>query len=231
MLEVDDLRGIALFDGLTPDQLAMLSQLLHRRAVPGGTTLMLAEEPGEVAYLILSGTVKVYVDQPDGAEVILELHGPGQLVGEMSLLDDVERSASVVALERCNLLWIDRTAFATCLRTMPALAGNVTRLLSRRLRLADARIQALSTLDLYARVARQLLALADVRGVPAAGGAVLIPLRLTQSDLAALVGASRVRVNEVMVAYKRLGYLTVDGDHRMTILDRAALARRFAPPS
>jgi CRP-like cAMP-binding protein len=230
MLEADDLRGIALFDGLTPDQFAMLSQLLHRRAVPGGATLMLAQEPGEIAYLILSGTVKVYVDQPDGAEVILELLGPGQLVGEMSLLDNVERSASVVTLERCSLLWIDRSAFATCLRTMPALAGNITRLLSRRLRLADARIQALSTLDLYARVARELVALADVRGVPAVGGAVLIPLRLTQSDLAGLVGASRVRVNEVMVAYKRLGYLRVDGDHRMTILDRAALARRFAPP-
>jgi CRP/FNR family cyclic AMP-dependent transcriptional regulator len=159
-------------------------------------------------------------------DVILGIRGRGEIVGEMSLVDRQGRSASVVTLEDCTLLWLDRPSFETCLQTMPPLSTNLVRLLARRLRLANAQIQALAALDLYGRVARQLLSLAEEYGEPSPSGGILIPLRLTQSDLAGLVGASRVRVNEVMVAYKRRKYLSVDASYRITVHNAAALARR-----
>jgi CRP/FNR family cyclic AMP-dependent transcriptional regulator len=229
MAAVDDpdvLGTLPLFQGLAPAQLAHLNELLHRRTVPAGASLMLAEQPGEVAYLILSGTVKIHVEQANGKDVILGIRGRGEIVGEMSLVDRQGRSASVVTLEDCTLLWLDRRSFETCLQTMPVLSINLVRMLACRLRLATAQIQALAALDLYGRVARALLSLAEEYGEPAPDGGTLIPLRLTQSDLAGLVGASRVRVNEVMVAYKRRKYLTVDAQYRITVHNPGALAKR-----
>jgi CRP/FNR family cyclic AMP-dependent transcriptional regulator len=96
-------------------------------------------------------------------------------------------------------------------------------LLARRLRLANAQLQAMATLDVHGRVARQLLALADELGEEVTDGGVRIPLRITQSDLAALVGATRVRVNEVLVGFTRRRHVAVDLHHRITIRDRAEL--------
>ena len=226
MQDSNTLGAMLLFRGLTPEQLSTLSGLLRRRTVPAGATLMLAEDMGEVAYLILSGTVKIALDQADGSEMILALLGPGEIVGEMSLVDRQGRSAGVVTQEACTLLALDRSTFERCLQTMPVLPLNLVRLLARRLRLANAQIEALGTLDIYGRVARQILAFAHEYGEPLGDGALRIPLRLTQSDIAGLVGASRVRVNQVMVAYKRRKYISVDHAYRITVHNVAALAKR-----
>ena len=101
-------------------------------------------------------------------------------------------------------------------------------LMARRLRVANSQLLAMATLDVHGRVARQLLLLADVYGEKLPNGDVRIPLRLTQGDLAGLVGATRVRVNEVLVGYKKRGYLSVDGRYRVTIHDRDALAAHYA---
>jgi len=220
------LEAMPLCADLSAAHLSTLAGLLHRRAVPAGATLMLMEDQGEVAYLIAQGTVKVCAEQADGSEVILALLGAGEVVGELSLLGPRTRSASVVTLEACELLALSRVNFESCLRAMPVLPLNLARLLARRLRLADAQIQALGTLDIAGRVARQLLAFAEEYGEPADGGGVLIPLRLTQGDLAGLVGATRVRVNAAMVAFKRQGSITVDDKSRITVRNRAALERR-----
>lgn len=226
MIDVDMLARLSLCAGLSLEQLTAMAAHLHQRTVPAGTTLMMVEQAGEVAYLIHRGTVKVSVDQLDGTEVILALRGPGELVGEMSLIDQRGRSANVVTLDKCTLLWVDRATFGGWLETMPALTMNLLRLLSRRLRLANARTLALATLDVNGRVARQILAFADEFGEPADGQAVLIPLRLTQGDLAGMVGASRIRVNEAMVAYKRQSLISVDSHHQITVLNPPALARQ-----
>jgi CRP/FNR family cyclic AMP-dependent transcriptional regulator len=220
------LAALPLFRGLPPQHRAALAELLHARSARAGALLISAEQPGEVAYLIQAGTVKVCAARADGSEVIIALRGPGELVGEMSLIDEEVRSADVVALEACRLWWIDRAAMEGCLRTMPELAFNLLRLLSRRLRAATAQIQALATLDVPGRVARQLLTFAEEYGQAEADGAVRIPLRLTQGDLASMVGATRASVNEVVVTFKQLGYLAVDARQHHVVLDRQALARR-----
>jgi CRP/FNR family cyclic AMP-dependent transcriptional regulator len=228
------LRELELFQGLSVDQLSQLNQLLRASSQPAGTHFITAEQPGEVVYVILEGTVKIYVSRADGREVILAFLGPGDTVGEMSLVDSAGRSANVVTTEPSRLLWMDRASFQSCLGRMGPLANNLVRLLSQRLRFANEQIQALCTLDVPGRVARQILALADRYGGPTAGaggvrgagdGEVKIRLRLTQSDLGEVVGASRERVNQAIVEFKQLGYIAVDSDHRIHVRNRQALAR------
>jgi CRP/FNR family transcriptional regulator, cyclic AMP receptor protein len=168
----------------------------------------------------------VHVEQADGRNVILGIYGPGELVGEMSLMDRCECCATVVTLEQSTLCWIDHVAFETCLRTMPILTYNLSRHFSRRLRFASAHIQALATLDIFGRVARQLLAFAQKYGEVTSSGTVLIPLRLTQGDLADIIGASRMRVNRVLCFYKEQQYLSMCTDGRITIHHPEALAQR-----
>lgn len=219
------LGKIHLLQGLSPRELLRLNELLHSRTYPPNTTIIDAEQPGEIAYMILSGTVRIHVEQPDGNDVVLAILGPGEIVGEMSLVDSLNRSASAVTQEESALLWIDRATFHECLRSMPTMAFNLTRILSRRLRIANAQIQSLATMDVYGRVARQLLAFAKEYGQPVTDG-TLIPFRLTQNDVAGMVGASRVRVNQVLVNYKRRRLLSVDRNYRITIHNSEALAQR-----
>lgn len=229
MAAVDDassLVDLPLFHELPLDQLESLNRILHRVTFAAGAGILAAEEPGEAVYVLLEGTVKIFVDRPDGTEIILALLGPGDTLGEMSLVDSVGHSAGVITMERSTALWLDREHFKECMETMPGLNRNLVRQLSARLRLANELIQALSTLDVGGRVARQLLAFAERYGRESLEGRVTIPLRLTQSDLASLVGASRERVNHVVVGLKRQGTISVKRNHHIVIHDREALAER-----
>jgi CRP/FNR family cyclic AMP-dependent transcriptional regulator len=203
--------------------LTRVNDQLGRTKFPAGAMILTASQPGEVTYIILDGTLKVSVLERNGRELILALLGPGEIVGELSMADRAGRSADVTALEPATLVWMDRHGFDQLRREIPALTENLLRLMSRRLRLANGQLQAVATLDVHGRVARQLLVLADTLGEKLPDGAVQIPLRVTQSDLAALVGATRVRVNEVLVGFSRRGFIEVDAKHRITIKDRDEL--------
>lgn len=226
-LRTDDTQSlldqIRMFQGLTPEQLTWTGQRAHRKFFPAGTNIMTAETPGEVVYIILHGTVKIHIEQPDGRDVVLSILGSGDTLGEMSLIDSVGRSASALTLEDSLMLWMDRATFQHMLDNFPPVARNLVRILSARVRLSDQLIQALATLDVYGRVARQLLAFAEKYGVET-GGEVRIPIKLTQGDMAELVGASRKRVNQVMVAFKGQG-LIAEMDGKITVRDREGLAR------
>jgi CRP/FNR family cyclic AMP-dependent transcriptional regulator len=182
--DLDALGRIELFRDLTPDEWRDLGEALHSQTFPAGRTLMAVEQPGEAVYFILSGTVKVHVEQETGADVIISILGPGDSVGEMSLLDQQGRSASVVTIEESELLWMDRATFRRFLMTMPGLAYNLARILSARLRLANEQIQSLAAHEAESRVARHLLAFARRYGEELPDGDVRIPVRLTQSDTA-----------------------------------------------
>ena len=220
------LAEIPLFRGLPIEELERLNGQLYRKRFPSGASIMTAEQPGEAIYILLEGTVKIYVDKADGTEVILALLGAGDTIGEMSLVDSAGHSASVITMEKSIFLWLDRRSFHNCLDTVPGLTRNLVRLLSGRLRLANEQVLALSTLDVTGRVARQILAFAERYGMEDAGGDVGIPLRLTQTDLAGLVGASRERVNHSMVFLKQQKYISVARNHHIVVHDREALAAR-----
>ena len=220
------LGRMTLFEGLRESELSELNELLHRKSFTAGNNVITVAQSSEVIYLLLDGSVKIYVDQIDGSEVILAFLGPGDTFGEMGLVDSAGRSASVLALENCACLAMDRGSFHRCLMNMSRLSYNLVRLLSRRLRLANEQIQALSTLDVRGRVARQFLAFAQTYDPEEGSGDVRIPLRLTQTDVASLVGASRERVNQVIVDFKDSGYLSVDAGHHFTVHDIQALIDR-----
>src|SRR6266540_5420086 len=226
-LKKDDTRNllsdIKLFEGLTPTQLDWVANRTHRRVFPTGTTVLTIEQPGEAVYIILHGTVKIHVEQ-GGRDVILSILGSGDLLGEMSLIDSVGHSASAVTLEDSLMLWTDRVTFEYLLDNFPQVARNLVRILTSRVRLSDQLIHALATLDVYGRVARQLLAFAEKYGREE-GESVMIPVTLTQGDIADLVGASRKRVNQVMVSFKEQGLICVDEEGKIAILDSKGLAR------
>lgn len=220
------LGTMPLFNNLSADELNRLNGVLRTRTFQAGSNMMLADQPGEVVYIIQTGTVKVHVEQADGSDVILAILGPGEVVGEMGPVEELSRSASVLTLEQTSVVWLSRDNFRQCLLAMPAMTYNLVRILSRRLRLADAHIQSLASLDVYGRVARQLLSFAQEYGEKTTDGAILIPIRLTQNDLADLVGASRVRVNQVLGHYKEKQYVSTTPGHRFVIHNTEALLQR-----
>lgn len=221
---VHSLAEVALFQGLTERQLAWVTERLYRRKFPAGALVITADQPGEVIYLVLEGTLKIHVEQPDGADVILAILGSGEVVGEMSLVDSAGRSASVVTLEDSELLWMNKADFRSALERFPQIPLNLIQIFSARLRLANAQIQALASLDVYGRVARQLLAFGERYGQSLDNGATRISVRLTQSEIADLIGASRKRVNQVMVALKSEGLLMAEPDGHLVLLDGERLA-------
>src|SRR5688572_13621396 len=105
------LSGIQLFSELTPAQLDWVARRAHRRTFATGANVMIADQPGEAVYIVLHGTVKIHVQQADGRDVILSILGSGDLLGEMSLIDSVGRSASVTTLEDSLLLWMGKETF------------------------------------------------------------------------------------------------------------------------
>lgn len=229
MSAVDDpnsLQDIFLFEGLPLHQLERLNELLHRKRFPAGASIITVEQPGEAIYILREGTVKIYVDKSDGSEVILALLGAGDTVGEMSLVDSSGHSASVITMEKSTFLWLDKPSFRDCLETMPGLTNNMLKTLSGRLRLANEQVLALSTLDVTGRVARQILAFAERYGKSDGEGGLTIPLRLTQTDLAGLVGASRERVNHAVVFLKQQSYISVKRNYHIVVHDRDALKAR-----
>ncbi|MGC1378353.1 MAG: Crp/Fnr family transcriptional regulator [Anaerolineales bacterium] len=233
MLAMTDIRSedtrnvltlIPLFKGLGETQLAWIAQRAHRRLVPNGTSIITAEQPGEAVYIILAGTVKIHIEQADGRDVVLAIIGAGDTLGEMSLLDSAGHSASAVTLEDSLLLWMDKAAFQQMLADFPPVTLNLVRIMSSRMRLNNELIQALATLDVYGRVARQLLAFAEKYG-ESQGQTTLIPVHLTQGEIADLVGASRKRVNQVMVFFREQEFISLNAAGKIVVLNREALAK------
>ena len=217
------LSDISLFEGLTPAQLDWVAKNAHRRVFAAGTNVMTVEQPGEAVFIILHGTVKIHIEQ-GGRDVILSILGGGDLLGEMSLIDSMGRSASALTLESSLMLWMDRNAFNYLLDNFPPVARNLVKILSARVRLSDQVIQSLATLDVNGRVARQLLAFAERYGREVSDG-VQVRIVLTQGDLADLVGASHKRVNQARVFFKEQGLASTDADGRFIIHNKIELAR------
>jgi CRP/FNR family cyclic AMP-dependent transcriptional regulator len=222
----DALSGITLFRGVPTRELEWLASTLHESRFPAGASVLTAEQPGEAVYVLLRGSVKIHLFTPDGTEAILAVLGPGEVVGEMSLADSLGRSANVSTLEESALLWMDRRTFRSGVESSAVLARNLADVLSRRLRLTNAHLLSLATLDVPGRVASQLLALAREYGEELPEGALRVPIKLTQADLGALVGASRVRVNQALGYLRKRNAISVGTDGRITILDAYALSRQ-----
>jgi CRP-like cAMP-binding protein len=183
---------------------------------------MIAQQPGDVLYFILSGTVKIHVEQEDGSDVFIDILVGGDVIGEMSIVDNATRSATATPIEPTTVLWIDRAPLEEAMNTYPVLARNIARIISSRLRRATDRFQVMATRDSYGRVAHQLSFLVSRYGKKRDDG-FLIPIPLTQGDLADLVGLTRERVNRVIGRFKKEKLLSVDSTNHITVHDLPTL--------
>src|SRR3954470_14113319 len=137
------LKAALMFFIFPDDQLRMLASVVTRKSATRSTTVMAGGGARGSLYIVLSGRLKVMMSDADGKEVILSILGPGEFFGEMGLIDDAPRSASVVAIEACELLSIAKRDFKKCLAENFEMAMAVMRGLVRRLREADRKIGSL----------------------------------------------------------------------------------------
>jgi CRP/FNR family cyclic AMP-dependent transcriptional regulator len=224
-LATPDLSSIALFAGLSPAELTELQRQLRYQEVEPNSLVVDRFDQGEEACILLDGTMKVFIDREEDDDVVLAIVGHGELIGELNLIDHLGRSASVVSLEPCKLLWLDEQTFRDALTRMPRLAENMLGILSRRLRLVNAQLASLAALSIQGRLAHQFLAFAHGYGVADKAGTIKIGVRLSEADLSGLVGATHKEIRQVLAVFQRHGYISVDGQHRFTVHDRAALER------
>jgi CRP/FNR family transcriptional regulator, cyclic AMP receptor protein len=182
-----------------PNQLA--AGLLARstaRNIKAGEMLFLAGDPGDGLYRIDEGLLKVSIGAAGGAERILAILGQGAIVGDLSVIDGLPRSASVTALRDCKLRFISRSDFDSFAQTNPDLYKYLLKVLAARLRDTDTILAAGSFLPLKGRVARALLDLAKAFGKDVGKGRILIHQKISQADVAAIAGVARENVSRIL---------------------------------
>lgn len=200
------LKSVPLFAGFPDEQLRALATLVTRRSAPRSSLIMAAGDATESLYVVISGRLKVMMGDADGKEVILSLIGPGEFFGEMGLIDDSPRSASVIAIEPCELLSLSRRDFKKCMAENFDMTMAVMKGLVRRLREADRKIGSLALLDVYGRVARLLIDMSEN-----VNGQKIVTKRLPKQDIAKMIGASREMVSRVMKDLQMGGYIEMRG--------------------
>src|SRR5918995_6636294 len=200
------LKAVPLFSSFPEDQLRMLTTVVARKSIPRSTTVMAGGDPTDSLYIVLSGRLKVMMSDAEGKEVILSILGPGEIFGEMGLIDDEPRSATVVTIEPCELLSLAKRDFKKSLAENFEMSMAVMRGLVKRLREADRKIGSLALLDVYGRVARLLLDMAEN-----VDGERVVTKRLPKQEIAKMIGASREMVSRVMKDLQTGGYIEMRG--------------------
>ncbi len=213
------LRALPIFETLDDDCLQPLTHVAMLRPIPRHTVVLHAGDRTDNIYFVLSGALKVQVSDEEGREVILSMLGPGELFGEMGVLDDHPRSATVLAVEPSEVVVIGKDDFKRCLVENPDVSLFIMRNLVKRLRLADRNIESLALLDVYGRVARLLLESADL-----VEGRKVVTHKLTKQDIAKMIGASREMVSRVMRDLTAQG-LIQEHEGQLILVDLAAFRR------
>ncbi len=201
------LRNVPLFSGLDELELDKLSKVAGRRRVLRGGMIVRAGDMTDSLYILLSGRAKVTNSDQEGREIILAWLGPGEFFGEMGLIDSSPRSASVVAVEPCELLNIGRDVFHRCMQDNFQVALKLMQILVLRLRNADRKIESLALLDVYGRVAHLLLDLSVDED-----GKRVVKKKMSKQNMAKMIGASREMVSKVMRDLELSGYIVCEGD-------------------
>jgi CRP/FNR family transcriptional regulator, cyclic AMP receptor protein len=209
------LRGVLppvpLLAGLPQPDLDRMAAVACRRTMLPGARLVIGADDDTGVYLIRRGFLKTTRDSGDGVEVILAIHGAGDLLGTIGPPAEAaheRRFGCAIAMGEVDLLVFPRAAFLACLAAMPVLSFNLLALYADRLDHAGDHIESLATADVEERLLRLLHHLARAHGEPTLHG-MRLPYRLTQADLASMIGASRVRVNQILGALRKAGVVTV----------------------
>jgi CRP-like cAMP-binding protein len=181
-------------------------------------------DPGDSLFIVASGAVKVVVPSEEGDEAILATLRRGDFLGELALLDGAPRSASAIALEATETMALPRDRFKALVASEPVIRDALLSSLAGELRRLTAHVAELHFLDLTGRLAARLARLAEEHGTREADGSIRLDAPLTQSDLAAMIGATRQSVNKLLGEFVEEGLLRLDRD-AIVIPDLEALVR------
>lgn len=218
------LRQTRVFGALDPTALGELAAVCIPRTFRRDQFLWYQGDPGDHLAVVVDGLVKITVASDRGDEMVLATLGAGEVLGELSVIDQGPRSASAIAVHSTSALVVNRPALMTAMQHSPALLDALLRTLGAMVRRLTEQATDLVFLDLGGRVAKLLVQRAE-RQSEAPSRRLAVDLHLTQTELAQMVGASRPAVNRVLQGLVGRGWISVDGK-TIVILDAPALRRR-----
>lgn len=205
------LRPVALFSELSDTQLSFISARSTSRTYPKGAIIVSEGDEGNALFVLQSGSVKTYLSDENGKEVVLSTQGPGEYFGDLALFDNAPRSASVASLELCKVMVISKSALKEALAEQPDLAFLLLRGLAIRVRHLTENVRTLALLGVFGRLVRTLYSLAADKD-----GYLVVDQKLTQQELANRIGSSREMVSRIMNDLVEGGY--IDVDHKRIII-------------
>ena len=222
---IENISDISIFSELKDDDLKKIAQFCMPRTYPKNSMIILEEEFGDTVFGICEGTVKITRVNDEGKEVILALLGPGEIFGEMAIIDGESRSANALAQEDCILLAFPQNEFINILKTYFKVSFALMSELARRLRKSDQQIEALSLSDAENRIGVSMLNLAEDMGIIRKGKVTIEKLPF-QQDIANMAGTSRETVSRVLKMFEEKNLIIKTG-HRLVIPDYLFFKRLF----
>ncbi len=217
---IDDvLASTPLFGAADLRTISDLARASRWRTVQRNEVLFAVAERATSIYVVVSGTFRVFTSSMHGTEPTLALIHEGELVGELGVLDDVPRSASIAALRRSEIVEVPAVSFRTAYHSDPAISRQMVTMLADRLRMVTDGLADLAYLDLGGRLAKYLLSESQRQGRS------VITLGLTQLELGQMLGGARQTVNQVMRTLEEAGLIVLDG-RRVQIIDERGLRLR-----
>ena len=204
------LRSLPLFSALDQEQISEVAAHTHRREFARGVTLFHQDMPGTMMYMIESGSVRVVSIGHTGQELTLNVLGPGDIFGELSILDGEHRSATAITLAPTVVWLLSQADLSRFMNEYSPVNQAMIQLLVDRVRLTARSLEAMTFQDVLGRLAFELLSLADRSGKPSEQG-IEITIPLTQVDLATMVGATRESVNKSVSILRTRGLIDFDG--------------------
>ncbi len=200
------------------DRLAQFSRVVD---FGKGKPIFRKHDPGDAMIVVIEGRVKITSQSVDGREIVFNIMNPGEMFGEIAFLDGLERTADAWSLEKCKFLWLERRDFLPLLERDAKVAIGLLNVLCERIRHSTVYIEDVAFLELQARLAKKLVAFAEHYGTDDGQGA-RIELSLSQSELGAMVDATREAVNRQLREWRDGGIIDVDKGV-ITVLDRDRL--------
>ena len=204
------LENVPLFFGLPKEALVEIEQHGSVKSYKKNVIVINQDDETYSLYVILKGSVKVFVSGEDGREAVLNHQQAGDYFGDLALIDKQPRVASVMTTEPSKFMIISREDFLKCLSKNPEIAINLIKPMTSRIRMLAKNVSSLALLDVYGRVARTLLDQSEEQGD------VLVTEKLTQQEIADMVGASRAMVSRILKDLKEGGYISIE-KKRITI--------------
>jgi len=198
---------------LTPEERADLLSQARVKRFPGGRLLFQKGDPGDKLFIIASGLVSIGVVTEEGKHLVFNVLGRGEVFGEIALLDGGLRTADATAMSDCELLVVERSDVIPFLERHPETTARVISMLCKRVRWISQNLEDALGSDVPRRLARKLVTLSNVHGIPSEDGGIDIQLKLPQQDLANMIGVSRESVNKHLKAWTDLGWISVRRGH------------------